>query len=1082
MDIVNSLIQDQVLAHHHVASYVIWHRHLLEETLLNYVFKSAHEGIQWKIVDVRLKEPTITPQAAIDGCAPYEASVVVDVEENREGVYSGTLKDIVIATLPAMVLPRVLHPKDPGGWFILNNIERVLVTQIRLAYNYPMVRRAKKDAKKNRIRAELTFAPHKFDTIEYLLDIRSISEATGHSCATELALTEQGQILFSNSKIVGRMTLGVMMKALGCIDLESYKWAVSGDEELAKVLFFSALHLKDQDAALDYISSSIKLTQKTASGILTRETASRLLTDEFFPHLGKFSGEDTVCLYMGHLAKTIFSAARTGREDSRDSIKFKRYEAAGVLMGDLFKQIIKKWASTLEKHCLKRGDFITGVQDVYTSRRVHYCFSSGLWGALMSSYKRVGVSQPRAYTSYTGYLSHLQRISNPISKETKNQLVRQLHPSQMGYICPCETPEGHTVGIVLNMAATATISTKTPPILVIDAIQQYLSPVKRKRSFGYLVFVNGKLVGTTQDAIGFYGNFTKLRRLGVFSGGLERGKVSIGIEGACINIWCDEGRLVRLVKTPEFRKCSSWAEGLKKGYLQWIDAYEEEFGFDKMSENREIDPSLALGLSAATIPFINRQPSPRSVYATNMCKQAVSNLGPGQKHKFATNINFGHNKDHPLLTTEISKMFGLDDYPPGNNCIIAVAPFHGYNQEDSIVVNKASIQRGLFSSISLRTVFAEEENEGDVFKIVKVPELSEQQKALNYCVLDDMGVVRKGEKVFYGDVLVGMIAVSKNGKVSDCSVFYEKHEPAIVYNVHVSDLTSYKKIKVVLAVNLEVSVGDKFASRHGQKHTIGKIVDYTDMPYGEDGLVPDMIMSPLALPSRATPTILEGLVNIKALEDGEVKVINSFDRTITIEKKGSILLRNAVDGEFMVPIFVAPIYYIRLPHFAAHKCYARAKGVMSRQTRQPTDGRSRLGGLRVGEMERDAIISLRMPHVLEDRFFHSSDKFWIYVCNLCGRRAINGEICMCGKSTSEEIQKVKMSFSSNLIFNQLQALGCKIVFGLQNTQVSSTPTLPTAVREESVIEETDEGGSEDGEETDEGGSSCEESGDEVEQL
>lgn len=506
-------------------------------------------------------------------------------------------------------------------------------------------------------------------------------------------------------------------------------------------------------------------------------------------------------------------------------------------------------------------------------------------------------------------------------------------------------------------------------------------------------------------------------------------------------IWCDDGRLTRLVKTGQDLKCSDWYQGVIEGELQWIDAFEEEYGFENMNYSREIDTSNIFGISASLIPLINSQPCPRSVYSTNMNKQAVSCLGPSQNLKYATTINIGVNKRPPLLTTHFANLIEFNKYPSGNNCIVAITPYFGYNQEDAIIINKASVERGLFKSVSFKTIFFEEESESEIFKIVKIPEKNIRKNNLNYCMLDKNGVVKKGSKVLFGDVLVGVVNNKKMSNM-DCSIYYEKTEPAIVYDVHLCEINSHKHVKIVLVHDLPCFVADKFASRHGQKGIVSLFVKYTEMPYLEDGTVPDILISPLSLPSRATPTITEGLLNLISIYTNKQVVLSSFDNIFNqfdienilenygIDKNGVFKMRNNVDGELMVPIFTAPIYYNRLPHFASHKCYARSNGIMSKQTRQPTDGRSRQGGLRIGEMERDAIIGLEMPHVLEDRFFYNSDKFWVYICSVCKNKAINSDLCMCNKSNNSLIKKIKMSFTSNLIFNQLIALTCKLEFGL----------------------------------------------------
>lgn len=1045
METLSSLLNDQKISHHHLSSFKHFCYFTLRELFYNYTIKTSSKI--WKFIDVRVTGPDITPLESVLESINYECKISVDISETI--LQTGTTeihKDIQIATLPCIVEPNDEGSDGVGGYFLLNNIERVLVTQIRQSYNQPIVSHPKRETKKNKVKTEFVTQENNgaSETTSIQLSIRSISENTGHSCASTLIMTDKGQFLFLNGKIAGRIPCVLLLKALGCENLDDYRWVFCGNEKLASSFYYSSLKYRTREDALNELSNTLRLTQKTTSNIkLDHTKVIKMLVNEFFPHLGLDNTQDSAALYVGYLTNHLSSYAKKNHLiDNRDSLKFKRYEPAGVLVADLFKQVIKKWLFNLSKHCEKRGDIITGIQETYITRRIQYCFSSGKWGALMSSYKRMGVSQPRSYTSYIGYLSHIQRISNPISKETKNHLVRQLHPSQMGYICPFETPEGHTVGIVLNLALCATITTRSDTIIIQDAIEHLLDEIKKGEKILHLVLLNGKIIGCCKDARYFYEEFKKLRVKGYFGSALERGKVSISFQNNNIAIWADEGRIVRLVKTSANVKLTgNWYEDLKAEKLKWIDSIEEEYGFDRITAANEIDPTFILGLAASTIPFINHQPAPRSVYATNMIKQAVSNLGKTHHIKFSSCINVGLNKDIPHVTTKIASILDLDNQPFGNNVIVAIAPYYGFNQEDSVIINKSSIERGLFHWESIKTIFVSEENENENFHIIQIPDTTLQNPNYNYNMLDERGIIKVGSPVSAGDVLIGMIALTKDS-VRDCSVVAEnKDEDSVVYDVIFSHKKTFKNVKVLIKTFTQCKVGDKFASRLGQKHTNGKTACYSEMPYMEDGTVPDMIVNPLSLPSRATPTIMEGLYNLCAIFQKKRIEQNAFEHSLDYKKilkdhgvntNGTFKMRNAEDGREMVPTFVAPMYYLRLPHFAAQKCYARSRGVMSKQTRQPTDGRSRQGGLRVGEMERDAIIGLRMPHVLQDRFFYNSDKFYIHVCELCNSRAINSEVCMCGKATNLNIKKVKLSFSGNLIFNHLQALMCKINFGLDN--------------------------------------------------
>ena len=226
-------------------------------------------------------------------------------------------------------------------------------------------------------------------------------------------------------------------------------------------------------------------------------------------------------------------------------------------------------------------------------------------------------------------------------------------------------------------------------------------------------------------------------------------------------------------------------------------------------------------------------------------------------------------------------------------------------------------------------------------------------------------------------------------------------------------------------------------SRFGQKGVVGKIADSWDLPFCKDGTVPDLIMNPLALPSRMTiPTILESMFGLVACSTNETFSLVTFDPVQNMRERlaelgldATQVMINSKTGKDMVPITIGPQYFQRLGHFASHKCYAREKGQNAKLTRQPTDGRSRAGGLRVGEMETDALHGTRLAHTLEDRLFYNSDKFFVHICRDCKGVALNQDLCLC-KAKTDRISMVKQSFTTNLIFNQKRALGVKLEFGL----------------------------------------------------
>jgi len=1040
METVLQLLQDYPPGHHHLASYNVWQRSGLHEVFEGRTFESA--SYTWTLGNLCVKSDLGEKAAeeALRTGGTLNCEIYIDVaERHKKTGATQTLSQLHLASVPVVI---------EDGYFVVNGLERVLISQIRNAYNHLSVQLADQAPRRNQPR---TFSSSAARVVAQC-SLRSMSAITFHSCTCEMSLWSTGHYTLVHGKLKGVLDVLMVLRALGLAELEDYVGCFGGQARLlAEQIFVSSHILPSVAEAQRHLARTLKFTQKMASQTLEAEAVPSLLVRELFPHLGPGATVAHVTAYIGHMLATLHHASQGGGVDVRDSLHFKRVEAAGVLVGDLMRQLGKKWLSALETSCRNRDYMTAGLVEVPLTKRLLYCFTTGVWGSQMTSYKRTGVSQPHATSSWLSRRSHIQRIASPVSRETRNQNIRQFHTSQMGYICPCETPEGHAIGVVLNLACTASLSVRFPTSLLLHFLKPHLAGMDSGRANSYLVLVNGAPVGRVADAQNFYAEFARMRRLGYFGAAKEWGKVSIGLCGLTIGIWADEGRPVRLVRTahaaPQF---SHWLQGLQVGALQWIDAYEEEYGFERMSPERELHPIAMLGMSAAAIPLLNYQPAPRSVYATSMIKQAVA--APYSQATSGCGQLTGLGLENPLVTTHLAP-----PTPYGHSAIVAICPYYGFNQEDGVVVSRAALQRGLFSSVSFRTYKVYEETSGETFKTIGLPQPSLRNPRNNYSMLSEDGLVKLNSRVVAGDVLVGATSFQRRYE-EDASEVYSRSEPAIVYASFVCGVAPFRVATVTLAHDLTVCVGDKVASRHAQKHTIGYIAEMWELPFTEEGLVPDIIMNPLALPSRATPTVLEAAISLKVLNKGLScpTYCDPFcDRPEELAD-GLQTMYNPVSSLCMEPIFVGPVYYMRLPHFAQSKCYARARGVVSRQTRQPTDGRSRHGGLRVGEMERDAILALRMPHVLEDRFFYNSDTFWVHVCRCCRNTAINACLCYCGNVEPAKIDRVKLSFASNLIFNQLRALGCSLKMFVGDDSPASRERADSYATSEDAVSSADD--------------------------
>ncbi len=1061
MDLFASFLKQHPLSSHHVDSFLDWQYFGLPKTLKSQKLTSKNRT--WTIIDCELEKPEISFKECIQKNLTYESKLVVTWKETNNVTGSNIyIPKFVLATLPMIIMPHEA-PDGVGGYFVIKGIERVLISQIRAAYNQPMCFYERADLRTNKIKAEAN-GFYKSDIVVARSNIRSLSEGSGHSCRVDVSLTQNGQCMLEcSAKFKGRLNVGLVLKALGCISMEDYLWAC-GSHEAAKMLRLSSFAAATSEDAIDILSNQIKLSPKTVAGqkVEKREKILHLLLYEVWPHLGFDTTIEAVVIFLGSIVSKLVKVRRSKCGDNRDAVRFKRFEAAGHLIGELFEQIFKRWISSEQSACLERDNLIIAAHATqYISRKIMFCFSTGNWGAPFSKFIRLGVSQPRCNMSALGALSHIQRFSNPQSRETKNLQVRQLDPAHFGWLCCIDSPEGAQVGIVGNFAVSARISRVSPSVIVYDSIMKLDSLIKPFRfgeEYVSILTINGRPYGMVDRVDELIDLFKKCRLRGDFDL-----TCSIGISDREIQIWTDAGRLFRPVWSNDYDvgRTSDWQTELSSGRAQLIDSFEEEF-LGQFSWDRELDPSMMFGITAATIPLINHQPPVRGMFGAAMIKQAVSLLGIDQNERLDTTAHVADRTEMPLVFTKAQKILKLDQTPLGVNLIVAIRPFDGGNQEDAVVLNRATVERGMFRGHILKTHQACQSNDGSTMVDIALPALENRQPQVNYCLLEPDGLPRLGAEVLIGDAIIGSVARS-NQKSKCVSIVASRGEDGTVIRVLKMENEGKLVVKVVIRKRLEMVSGNKFSSRFAQKGIVGTIVPSWEMPFCEDGTIPDMLINPLCLPSRMTiPTLIESMFGLWCLETRQkIELPNSFVPIGEHEKIKNELESFGIDSSCLKKMYcpktfesclvtIAPMYYLWLAHFAEPKCYARDTGIRSKQTRQPTDGRTKQGGLRFGEMERDAAVT--MPHLLDDRLFWSSDAFWVPVCRTCHQIAVNDEKCLCG---ANKIQRVKLAFTNHMVFNLMRAMGTRLDFMLEK-QIEIKQIENIDIDEEEEEEEIDE--------------------------
>ncbi len=583
------------------------------------------------------------------------------------------------------------------------------------------------------------------------------------------------------------------------------------------------------------------------------------------------------------------------------------------------------------------------------------------------------------------------------------------------------------------------------------------------------VFINGNLVGKVKDLEALRAEIIENRRKGRLPKHLnvylleDRDELHINIDG---------GRVLRpliVVKngkpllTPELKEKLikgevTWKELFDKGILEYLDADEEDNAYVAVNEDEvteehthlELDPATILGIEASLLPFPEMNRGDRLNYGSRMVVQASGIYLKNYLIRDDTAAQLLVYPELPMAETQTLEATGLATHPSGQNLVIAVLSYEGYNIEDALIVNKASLERGMGRSYFMRTYITEARKYwGGQEDIIAIPtsDIRGLRPEKAYSKLSEEGIINVEEYADSDDVLVAKISpirfigIQEELRIGisnkrDNSVVVRRGEEGIVEKVILTENENGEKIIKVTVREYKIpEIGDKFATRHGQKGVIGMIVPEEDMPFTKDGIKPDIIINPHAIPSRMTVGQLLEIVAGKAgalmgqridatAFKGNEKEIREMLKKAGFRDDGREVLYDGKTGKKLeAQILIGIGYYQRLYHLVSHKMHARSRGKVTLLTKQPTEGRSKEGGLRFGEMEKDCLIAYGAAMTLKERF--SSDKYKFYVCNSCGVIAYenkNKGRVECPVCKGSDVKEVEMSYAFKLLLDELLSM------------------------------------------------------------
>jgi DNA-directed RNA polymerase II subunit RPB2 len=1042
----------------------------------------------------------------------YSSSVLVDVvheiRRDEEVKERRVFREVCICKLPVMIGTSCCHTQhnetpmecrlDQGGYFIVSGIEKVLVAQEKLHHNTPYCF-AVKQPSRFAIQCEIRSCHERKlrSTSSLYMYITNVKNGSAPEMVATLPFVNMHVPVLALFRLMGvDSRQEVMDTILGGEDVEESRLLMS---------------ILDNDFTADMnVDDLYEYIGREGTHEANRERRKKyidhIMNCEVLPHQG-LTGDDDVkrskALYLGLMVRKLIRVY-TGKlkVDDRDHFSAKRIDCAGVQFGLLFRQIFRSTQRSLgtQLHKLAEADKLnfTNVGTLVAGKKLTQAFRYGLatgnWGIMSTkgTTAQSGVTQQLGRMTSAATLSLLRKVSTPVARETKNPKPRQLHHTQWGLICPVDTPEGTACGLTKSLAMLAHVRIGTFSNAVLEQLREM------KRETDGLHFALEASVTVRRDStpvmvngcLFMYVEGERVSEVMVKLRAMRRdGRLpfdtTVAMVDEYIHVDTDPGCLLRpLVRVDKLGELSRTIRDaplhdhlfdylLRNGVIEYIDKQEEaslrvalystqepEDGWEGYT-HCELHPSMIVGLCAGLIPFMEFNQSPRNTYQAAMVKQALGLFSLNYSTRMDTISHIMVSPQRPITTTRFDSIIGASDAPSGINAMVVIMCYTGENQEDSIIMNQSALDRGMFRSVKFQTYRDEEQQNGgsDAERFENINHLHSvaNRRDANYDNLEDDGLVAVGTCVESNDVLIcKTVTTTELGEGTRQAVKRDKstlmkHDHGIVDAVFKStnrDGTHMAKVRV--RTTRTPVVGDKFSSRMGQKGVIGACLPQQDMPFTSDGMVPDIIVNPHAIPSRMTIGMLnEQLLNILCCQTGErgdgtafrgtsIEYIADSLEKAGYDRHGRTKMYNGFTGEeYEALVFFGPCYYQRLKHMSRDKDHARSRGPCVMLSRQPTEGRARDGGLRFGEMERDTILAHGCSEFLRDRLLDNSDPSITTLCGKCGLlaqpaaegthvRQRTGFCKACG--TGDFVKDMRTPFAFRLLLQELQAMQIAVHF------------------------------------------------------
>jgi len=1075
--LIEKYLEQHSLVESNIRSFNDFINNKVQQIIIEINESMTNEDVEIKFGKVKIGRPNIieadgsinqiTPITARLRNLTYSAPVFIELTVKFENQTESN--EVEVGRIPIIVRSQIcntsgmnkdqlrenyMDPLDPGGYFIINGNERIIVMSEDLASNNPFIEEGRLG-----------------------LTLRVFSERGSYRIPTTISETNEGILELSFSRLKGIPIL-ILLKALGMIKEAEISKNIGHESDALIVNLYEYSSIQTPEDAMMSIAEKSGI-QGTKKEILDR--VKQRIDSFLLPHIGtgknaRLDKAATLC----RLVNLYLDAKEDGSlRTDKDHYANKRVKLSGDLVAELFRVnlniLVKDIQYSLQK-ISKRKKFYslkTIAKSTLFTHRIESAIATGSWIG-----ERTGVTQNMDKTNYLAVLSQLQRVSSSLPGEQENFLARTLHPTHYGRFCPTETPEGTEIGLRKNLALLAKVSTsfEYDEKLLLKKFE-YLGLKKDKEDKeGIDVFFNGKFLGYIKNQEEFTEKLRESRRKKELPG-----ELSINYDPVLkiVSILTGVGRVLRpLIITDngvsrlrdEYLELlregkMKWTDLIDQGIIEYLDAAEEENIFVALEEKDltknhthvEVHPVDIFGLITSLVPFCNHDQSSRLLKGSKTNKQSLGIYAANYLLRIDTDVSILHYPQRPLVRSFIYDT--LDVYPSGQNIVVAIMPFEGYNIEDAVVLNRASIDRGMGRSTYFRPYSTTElQYAGGLKDEIVIPEkdVSGYRTEESYRHLEDDGVAYPESDMNAGDVVIGKVTPPKFlSEAKDLSIQAKKEasssirqgERGTVDAVFITlDSEGNKVVHVRTRDSRLPEPGDKFSAPHGQKGVVGLIADPEDIPFTSKGIKPDLMFNPHGIPSRMsvgymiellagkTAAITGKIIDGTPFTGQSVSELENYLKTQGFSYDGKETLYNGVTGKKMeAKIYIGNMYYLKLRRMVKNLIHARASGKVALLTRQPIEGRAKGGGLRLGEMEQQALAGHGASLLLKERY--DSDKTVTYVCSECGNMCFEDSIrnkTFCSICRSSDIEPLEMSYAFKLLIDELLGLGILTKFELKN--------------------------------------------------